>query len=214
MPTDLTPTHLLTLMQWLSPGFPIGAFSYSHGLETFVVQGRIKDADDLAYWLDTVLRQGAGRNDCILLAEGWRGNAGAADAMARALAPSAERLHETADQGAAFCDTANAVWSLDLPELTLPVAVGAAARAMGLPLAATAQAYLHAFAAALTSAAQRAMPLGQVAAQRVLAATSGTCLAIAKDATNCTLDDLGSASFASDIASMQHENLYSRMFRS
>jgi urease accessory protein len=214
MLTDLSPPHLLTLMQWLSPGFPVGAFSYSHGLETLSAQGKLSTGDDLALWLDAVLRFGAGRNDAILLAEGWRGNSVNADSFARALAPSQERLLEATAQGEAFCETANAVWLLDLPPLTLPVAVGAAAHTAGLPLLATIQAYLHSFMAALTSAAQRVMPLGQVAAQRVLAGMAAGCLELAELASQQTLDDIGAAMFMTDIASMQHETQYSRMFRS
>ena len=82
------------------------------------------------------------------------------DATARAFAASAERLRETALQGAAFCDTARAIWGLDLHGLTYPVAVGTAARAMGIPLDQTLPLYLHAFASNLVSATQRALPLG------------------------------------------------------
>nr|WP_072858465.1 urease accessory UreF family protein [Loktanella atrilutea] len=211
MPTD----GLLTLMQWLSPGFPLGTFGYSHGLEQAVADGAVTTADDLQDWLTTVLTDGAGRNDAILLAEGYRGDRPAeVDALARALAASRERLLETTAQGEAFCTTVNAVWNLDLPPLSLPVAVGAAARARGMALEQVLQAYLHAFAAGLVSAAQRAMPLGQVQAQRVLAAVAPLCATLAAAALTQTLDDIGSSAFMAEIASMRHETLQPRIFRS
>ena len=212
MPTDIS--ALITLAQWLSPGFPIGAFSYSHGLETVVQGGAIHDADSLQAWLRDIVTHGAGRNDAILLAAAYRGEGLAAlDELARALAPSSERLSETAQQGAAFVRTVNDVWGLSLPPLTLPVAVGAAAAAQGLPLAETAQMFLHAFVSSLTSAAVRAVPLGQTDGQRVILALAPLCRTTVDTALRQTVDDIGSACFAADIASMQHETQYSRMFQ-
>lgn len=210
-----TDTHLLTLMQWLSPGFPLGTFSYSHGLECAVTEGRVVTALDLQGWLHAVLSHGAGSTDAILLAESYRSDAPKnVDDLGRALASSRERLLETAAQGEAFCTTVNAVWGTALPRLSLPVAVGAAARSQHIPLALTLQAYLHAFAAGLVSAAQRAMPIGQVEAQKVLASVLPPCLTIAERARTQTLDDLGSCAFMTEIAAMRHETLTTRIFRS
>lgn len=209
-----TDAALLTLAQWFSPAFPIGAFSFSHGLDWVISAGQLRSAAAVERWIAHVLAQGSGRNDLIFLAHAWRGEDPAGlDTLARALAPSAERLTETAEQGASFVRAVNAVWSLDLPPLVYPVAVGSAARACSLPLEATARMYLHAFAAALTSAAVRATPLGQTEGQAILAATSTLIDRLCKDALDAPLDDLGGAVFAADIASMNHETQYSRMFR-
>ena len=51
------------LMAWLSPAYPIGAFSYSHGIETAVEEGFVKDRASLVTWVETVLRDGTGRVD-------------------------------------------------------------------------------------------------------------------------------------------------------
>src|ERR1700754_847298 len=64
---------LLKLQSWLSPAFPIGAYSYSHGLEWAVEQGTVKDRASLSDWLDADLRFGSGRNDAIFFCEAWRG---------------------------------------------------------------------------------------------------------------------------------------------
>ena len=94
-----------------------------------------------------------------------------------------------------------------------PVAVGVAARAVDLPIGTLLPLYLHAFSSNLVSAAQRAMPLGQTEAQRVLAALAPTLAATARSCETVKLDDLTSASFAADIAAMQHETLQPRIFR-
>lgn len=207
--------HLLTLTQWLSPAYPVGAFAWSHGLERAVARGDVTDAASLADWLDAVLDHGAGRSDAILLcaAHGADDVAPIAE-LAAALAPSRERRMETLQQGAAFAATTRAVWGLDLPDMAYPVAVGRAAGLIGLPVVPTAQVWLQSFASNLVQAAQRLMPLGQTAAQRVLTGLAPLCAAQGEMAANASLDDIGSATFAVDIASMQHETQYSRIFRS
>jgi urease accessory protein len=216
MPTDAP--ALLTLAQWLSPAFPVGAFSYSHGLEWAVEAGDVTDAGSFQAWLGDILVFGTGRNDAILLVAAYRAGDRPAlqqvDELARALAPSRERLAETALQGAAFARTVCDIWPLELPDLTYPVALGAAARLAGLPLADTALFYLHGFAGNLTSAATRLVPLGQTEAQAALAAVAPVCKTLADQAQDQSVDDLGACTFMADIASMKHETQYSRLFQS
>jgi urease accessory protein len=68
---------LARLMIWLSPAYPVGSYSYSHGLEWTVEARDVKDAATLGTWVEDVLAHGAGRSDVIFLAEAWR--AAAAD---------------------------------------------------------------------------------------------------------------------------------------
>lgn len=214
MPTD---PRLLTLAQWLSPSFPIGAFAYSHGLEAAVQAGWVRDADALQEWLADVLTEGTGRSDAIWLrcAMGADGAAlPALDAQARAFAASAERLREADRQGAAFAQTVNAVWGLDVPPVLLPLAVGAAARQAGIPEGEAVALYLHAFVSNLTSAAIRLVPLGQTEGQRVLAALIPLCTRIADETLGLTPGDIHSTCFLSDIAAMRHETLETRLFQS
>lgn len=214
MPTE---TALLTLTQWLSPAYPVGAFSYSHGLEWAVETGDVVDSASFADWVADILKFGAGRNDAILLAAAYRARTAAQlhdiDSLARALTPSKERLMETNLQGAAFATTTADIWAVPAATYVYPVAVGAAARGLDLPLATTLAMFVHGFAASLTSAAIRLVPLGQTEGQATLAAMAPVCAKIAQQAQEQTLDDLGGCTFLADIASMKHETQYSRLFR-
>ena len=211
------PATLLTLTQWFSPAYPVGAFAYSHGLEQAVAEGRVTDAASAERWIGEVLTRGGPRSDVTLLGAAFAAEGTTLDeidALARALAPSKERLLETVQQGQSFAQTTRAIWGGNLPDLTYPVAVGRAARLMDFAPATVATLYLHAFAANLVSAAIRIVPLGQTEGQAALARLSRLCPAIADEALQDTLDDIGSSAFLADIASMRHETLYSRIFRS
>ncbi|WP_298838633.1 urease accessory protein UreF [uncultured Roseobacter sp.] len=207
-------TDVLTLMQWMSPGFPVGAFAYSHGLETVIASDNLRDAETLRSWVTDIIRYGAGRSDATLLAEAWRStdNAEKTEAVALALASGAERLTETRDQGAAFARTVDDIWQTAVGPCTYPVAVGLAAARRKLPLDLTAEAYLHAFAANLISAAVRLVPLGQTEGQKVLADLGPLITEVAGDA--CAEGaPLYSNCIAGDIAAMRHETQYSKVFR-
>ncbi|HEX2151669.1 MAG TPA: urease accessory protein UreF [Stellaceae bacterium] len=211
---------MLRLMAWLSPGFPTGAYAYSHGLEWAVAARDITDPKTLLAWLDDLLRHGSGRNDAILLRQAYRAAsepdhlAETAD-LAAALAPSRERRAETLDIGQAFV-AAVAVWSRqELPQKTAyPVAVGVLAAEHDVPEDDAALAYLQAFAANLISAAVRLIPLGQSAGLRVLAAIEPMILEIAAATRDATLGDLGGCTWRADLAAMRHETQYTRLFRS
>lgn len=207
---------ILTLAQLFSPAFPVGGFAYSHGLESAIADGRIATGADLRDWIDDILRHGAGRADARFLAAAYRvGDADLAgiDARARAFQPSAERLRETALQGAAFAEAVNAVWGTALPPLTFSVAAGRAARLLSLPPVLAAQFYLQSFAANLAAVGMRAIPIGQTAGQRIVRDLTPVCAAIAEETADGDLDALSSTAFLADIAAMRHETLDTRIFR-
>lgn len=217
-PRMSTDQEILTLTQWLSPAFPVGAFAYSHGLETAIQRGQITTATDLEQWLSDVLRHGSGRNDAILLRAAYACTDTAErdriNATAFALCASSERVLESRLQGDAFGKTVAALGTGHAEPLAYPVAVGTAAAEHGLDLNLTISMYLHAFASALVSAAVRAVPLGQTEGQQVVAALAALCTAITQETQTATLADVSSTAFLSDIAAMQHETLQPRIFRS
>jgi len=220
----------LPLLVWLSPGFPVGAFAYSHGLEWAVEAGDIVDARTLEAWLVDLMEFGAPRSDAILFSAAFRFAAAAdwpalmeANALAVALAISAERRLETTAQGAAFVAAARTAWDCEplrrldpAPDrrVAYPIAVAAAASGHGMPLDASLEAFALAQVANLVSAALRLGPIGQSDGQRILAALLPSIRALARAASGASLADLGGAAFRSDIAGMRHESQYSRLFRS
>lgn len=211
--TAMTDPHLI-LHQLFSPAFPVGAFAYSHGLETCVQDGSVGSADALRDWLTTVLVHGAGWSDAVLMAQAHQGDLDTLAELALALSPTSERRQETMLQGAAFATTVAQVWTVMLPELPYPVAAGRAVALLDLPLEPAIRIYLQAFASNLVSAGVRMIPLGQTDGQRVVRALSPLCASLARRAMGATLDDLGGFAPLVDIASMRHEMLYSRLFRS
>jgi len=221
---------LYRLMTWLSPSFPVGAFSYSSGIEWAVEAGDIVDAATLRDWLAAMLTDGAGFCDAVFLVQTHHAVSSHEDAtlhdiaeLAAAFVPSRERQLETTTQGRAFIDAARAAWSCaGLEEviaacgdrIVYPVAVGLVSAAHGIPLEPSLHAFLHAVVSNWISAASRLIPLGQTDSQRVLAQLEADVVATAKRAISASLDDLGSVTFRADLASLRHETQYTRLFRS
>lgn len=214
---------LLRLMTWLSPAFPVGAFSYSHGLEQAVDDRIVVTRHDLSEWIADLIRRGSWWNDAVLLAEAWRatalGDMGRLRDVAQlgeAMAVSAERHLETMDQGRSFLKAARA-WH-DMPgddlEMPYPVAVGVVAARMGVGIDGTCTGYLQACAGNLISAGLRLIPLGQTKGTLIMTALEKTIVAVAGKAAGSSLSDLGSSTFVADIASMRHETMNVRLFRS
>jgi urease accessory protein len=223
------PSGLYRLMAWLSPAYPVGAFSYSAGLEWAIEAGDIKDATTLRRWLAVMLGEGGGFCDAVFFVHAHRAS-GAKDGaalrtvaeLAAAFVPSKERLLETTAQGRAFVDATRAAWpcpALDELEaawqgpVALPIAVGVACAGHGIPCEPALQAFLQALSANWISAGVRLIPLGQSDGQRVLAALEPDVAATAQRALITPLDEIGSCAFRADIASMRHETQYTRLFR-
>lgn len=228
MDNPISNAGLYRLMAWLSPSYPVGAFAYSHGIEWAVEDNRVTDEQTLASWVESIVRHGAGWSDAVLFQAVY----GCGDdidklveinAFALALAPSSERHLETSAQGTAFRKATTDAWpwmgmdeAVDAlgAEIAYPVAVAAAARGHQIPLDAALNAYLHGFAANLVSAGVRLIPLGQSAGQRVLAGLENAITETAVSSEHASLDDVGGIAVMSDIAAMQHETQYTRLFRS
>jgi urease accessory protein len=217
-------------MTWMSPAYPVGAFSYSGGLEWAVEAGDIRDADSLTTWLAAMIGHGSVFCDGAIFGHAHRaaarGDDGALAAigeLAAALASSKERFLETTAQGRAFLQVTQAAWttpSLDRltaawdGPLAYPVVVATTCAGHGIALVPALQAFLHGVVSNLVSAGVRLIPLGQTAGQRVLAALETEIAHTVERALAIAPDDIGSATPRADIAAMRHETQHTRLFRS
>ena len=216
----MTNNDLLRLMTWLSPSFPVGGFAWSNGLETVCQNGFVSTPHDLHEWIVTGLTVGSLRNDAIFLTAAHRDPKiiQEINALALALAGSAERFHETTDLGDAFLKAAKP-WVPDATntfegKMAYPVSVGWVASNCNIPLQETLVAYLHSMANNQIQAALRLMKLGQYAGVNLLSQLEPLIVKQAKCAVHSTLKDIGSNAISMDIASMNHEYLQSRIFKS
>jgi urease accessory protein len=228
-----SPLGLLRLQTWLSPAFPTGAYSYSHGLEWAVEAGYIEDRESLVDWLEADLRHGTGRNEVIFFSEasrcvmeGNRARLVEIAELAAAFRGTSEFALESTQQASACSTTLRHVWPNHLLDwlsetlagrqvpASLAVVLGVRSASQGIPLALALPAFLQSYIANLVTAAVRLIPLGQTDGQLAIAALEDAVLAACTHATNSTIDDLGSAAFMVDLASMAHETQYTRLFRS
>jgi urease accessory protein len=227
---ELDHAALYRLMTWMSPAYPVGAFSYSSGIEWAVEAGDIGSAATLRAWLATMIRQGSVFCDAALFAHAHRAATAGDDTalaavaeLAAALAGSKERFLETTAQGQAFRGITRTAWptlALDrlatawAGPLAYPVVVAAACAGHGIALTPALHAFLHSVVSNLISAGVRLIPLGQTDGQRVLAALEAEIVLAAARAHTIAFDDIGSTAPRADIASMRHETQYTRLFRS
>ncbi len=223
---------LLKLLAWLSPSFPVGAFAYSHGLESAIDEGNVRDRASLADWIACLLVHGSPRADAVLFCHVYRAVAGDDRArflevseLASAMRGTGELALEATQQGESFFRAIGDAWPVEIAgwrgvlseagvRPAYPVAVACAAAVANVPLPGALAAYLHAFAANLVSAAVRAIPLGQTDGQRVLAELESCVENAVVAALDRPLEEAGSAAIAVDALSFRHETQYSRIFRS
>ncbi|NNF80538.1 MAG: urease accessory protein UreF [Rhizobiales bacterium] len=226
MSTD-TNTALYRLLTWLSPAYPIGAFSYSQGLETAVDLKLIVDAEMTQRWLEDMLQNGSVWSDAVIFANCHK----AADLsalkeinqFALALQPAAELKAESLALGRAFVQTTLLAWPCEKLESALdligedfgyPCAVACAAAGHAIALPQAQQAWLHAAISNLISAAVRLVPLGQSDGQRILANLEEKILSAAVNARQTELADLATSGLMAEICAMRHETQHVRLFRS
>jgi urease accessory protein len=221
---------LYRLMTWMSPSYPVGAFSYSGGIEWAVEAGDIRDAETLRAWLATMIRDGSVFCDAAMFCHAHRAVAGSDETtlaavaeLAAAFVGSRERFLETTAQGQAFRQITQAAWPTHALErlaavwdgpLAYPVVVAAACAGHGIALDIALQAFLHGVVSNLVSAGVRLVPLGQTDGQRVLAGLEGAIAQAAERARVTAIDDIATATLRAEIAAMRHETQYTRLFRS
>ena len=217
------------MLAWLSPSFPIGSFSFSHGLEAAAENGAVRDRETLQDWIGAILKWGSGRVDVDILCAAYRAAAAEdiaalVDANCRGIAfrATAETWIETTAQGDAFLKTCRAAWAdpfLDqwaasAEPVCYPAAVGAVMARSGIPLEWALVGYLQTIAANLVSAGLRLGIIGQTDGQRIIAALEPIIGAASAAALTREPDCFGTATFAVELTSMAHEMQYTRLFRS
>ena len=209
------------LMSWMSPSYPVGAFTFSQGLENAVETGRVTTANATRDWLVDQLRYGAVRADLTFLAEAWdvAGDATRLEnvrSFALAFQPTSELRLETTAQGDAFLRASADAWSTEKSTgpWPYPVAVGWVARQQSIDKRHAMIAFAQAFIANLVSAAVRLVPLGQTDGQKIIAALMPEASAAVDAALETPLEEVSTATLVADICSMQHETQYTRLFRS
>lgn len=226
-------SQLVRLMNWLSPSFPVGAYSYSHGIEYAVETGLIRDRSTLRDWIAEVVESGTGRVDADLYRAAHEAVRNRDEVLfvwalerGDAMRATRELGEETENQGQAFLaaiarpwPAAGLDWACEQAEaqqrpMVYPVAVGAVTAAQDIPLKPALAAYLHALAANLVSAGIRVIPLGQSDGQQALADLEPVILDATAQALERDREDIGQAALMVDWASARHETQYTRLFRS
>ena len=229
----LSQLALLRQQSWLSPAFPTGAYSYSHGLEQAIEIGYVGDRESLVDWLDADLRFGSGRNEAIFFLEAWNcatendyGRLIEVVELAAAFRGTSEFALESSQQAAACLETFQKVWPdrflESLSEFvserrippTLGVVFGIRSARQQIPTILALPAFLQSYLANLITAGTRLIPLGQTDGQRAIAELEEAVLATSAQAQQATIQDLGSAAFMVDLVSASHETQYTRLFRS
>jgi urease accessory protein len=220
---------LYQLLTWSSPGYPTGAFSYSHGLEWAVESGAVSDLGRLLDYVNAVISRGGGWVDAVLFAHTWRAadDPRAVDQLSElscAFRGSSETSLESRQQGTAFLQVTCNAWPHRLLDafaarqagrpVAHSVVVALACAAHGIALDSALHAYVHAVAANLVSAGTRLIPLGQTEAQIAIARLAPVVNQVSQRARETPLEDLGTAAPAQELCSLLHETQYTRLFRS
>ena len=203
---------LQILQTWFSPLFPVGSFSYSHGLEAMINDNLIKSKEDILEYLKCILKYGSGKNDIILIKYAYQGEE--INDLALSLCPTKERKIESIEMGNAFRKVLEDSWNYKIQENTAyPVSVGKAAKYFKIPLNLTIICYLQSFASNLINVCIKHIPIGQKVGQDCIIQMYDLIREIENESKNLELEDLGGVCFNSDIYSIKHENLKTRIYK-
>ena len=203
---------LQILQTWFSPLFPVGSFSYSHGLEAMINDNLIKSKEDILEYLKCILKYGSGKNDIILIKYAYQGEE--INDLALSLCPTKERKIESIEMGNAFRKVLEDSWNYKIQENTAyPVSVGKAAKYFKIPLNLTIISYLQSFASNLINVCIKHIPIRQKVGQDCIIQMYDLIREIENESKNLELEDLGGVCFNSDIYSIKHENLKTRIYK-
>ncbi len=218
---------LIRLLQLTSPALPVGAYSYSQGLEWVVETGAVKNEATALAWINDCLAFGLARFEAVYLAHmlaAWkqddRARLAALDAEFIASRETAELRAETLQMGHSLARLLADMGDFPVASLAtfeqpgFPLAWSCAAAAWGVPAQDAVAGYLWAWAENQVMAAVKAIPLGQTAGQRMLLDLGLRIPALADAAAAAGLDTTCNVLPAFAIACSRHETQYTRLFRS
>jgi urease accessory protein len=220
---------LLRLLQLASPALPVGAYSYSEGLEALVEAGRLSDRNALESWLVQELRYGAIRVETAVMVRAYR--AGQVDDWASldnwnrwlSAARETEELRlQSLQMGRSLLRLLQDLHLIELPQSKVlqqegchfAIAFALAAVRWQIDLPSAMLGYLHSWASNLVNVGVKLIPLGQTAGQQLLLQLQPAIECSVEGVLLLQDDDLGSCSWGLALASMAHETQYSRLFRS
>jgi urease accessory protein len=226
---DISSEHsLLALLQFVSPALPIGAYSYSEGIETLVQNGKVKDLATLEHWLQQELKYGAIAVEAVVLLRAYASvETGQFDRLSywndwlSAFRETEEMREQSWQMGRSLSRLLIDLQPSLQPTFTacgdgcnLTIAFAIAAHHWQIEPHTAVLGYLYSWAANLANAGVRLIPLGQTQGQRLLLNLYPILEVTAIAAMNAQENDLKNCGWGLAIASMQHETLYSRLFRS
>ncbi|MEA5583388.1 urease accessory protein UreF [Nodularia harveyana UHCC-0300] len=224
----LTNTNFLYILQLASPALPVGAYSYSEGLEILVEKGIISDQASLKHWIEAELYYGAIRLDGAVMVRAEKsasiGDRSALSHLNMWLSATRETQELRASSWQMGRSLTQLLGKLQPEIIPLVNAVGNPcnyAIAFGIAIAhwqidiqAALLAYLHSWTSNLITAGVKLIPLGQTAGQELLLALQPLISTAVSEILALEDDQLSCCSWGLSLASMQHETQYTRLFRS
>ncbi|MFM7365687.1 MAG: urease accessory protein UreF [Cuspidothrix sp.] len=228
MEITLTHSHFLTVLQLASPALPVGAYSYSEGLEMLIENGMITNIKNLQDWLKSELIYGSIRLDAAVIVRGFHAaKNNDIEGLKRwnlwlSAARDTEELRAASWQmGRSLMQLLGKLESGILPLVNAvgypsnyAIAFAIACSYWDINIQACLLAYLHSWANNLITAGIKLIPLGQTAGQELLLGLQPLLTTTMEEILTMADDDLGCCNWGLSLASMQHEIQYTRLFRS
>ena len=220
--------QLLRLLQLASPLLPVGGYSYSEGLENLILQGSISDRVTLQTWIECELQAGAIRIETAVMDRAYLAGIQCDTERLKywnqwlCAARETEELRlQSWQMGGSLAklvvELTPGIQDL-IVAIALPchyaIAFGVAAQYWQIDRQATISAYLHSWVTNQIGVGVKLIPLGQTAGQQILWQLQGELDLLSETILTLADEDLYACSWGSSLASMQHEILYSRLFRS
>jgi len=228
MDTMLVEDHaaLLHLLQLASPALPVGAYSYSEGLEYLVHTNQVQDTTSLQHWLIQELTYGAVRLEVAVMLRAFNATSQQNEQALNhwndwlsAVKETAELRHQSWQMGRSLIRLLQEIHSealgLNCPNpCNFAIAFGLAAATWQVDQEAAVLGYLHSWATNLVSAGVKLVPLGQTAGQQLLLDLHPELSRATSEILILPDQNLTSCGWGLALASMAHETQYTRLFRS